>query len=164
VSARAPLAVADLARLAAIAAEAPDRRRLFSEADALVQQAIGHKLFTITRVHESAHEVERLYSSNPAAYPVGGRKRKPDTAWSRTVLVERHVFVARTPEEVREAFADHALIESLGIGSIMNVPITFAGRPVGVMNVSHDANWFTPQDADTGRVIAAFLAPALLSR
>jgi hypothetical protein len=32
------------------------------------------------------------------------------------------------------------------------------------MNVSHDADWFTPEDAETGRVIAALLIPALLAR
>jgi GAF domain-containing protein len=80
------------------------------------------------------------------------------------VLAEGRVFVARTPEELRQAFADHELIESLGIGSIMNVPIAFAGRRVGVMNVSHDANWFTPEDVEKGRVIAALLSPALVAR
>jgi GAF domain-containing protein len=163
VSAREPLTVRDLARLAGIAAEAADRHALFAAAAALVERTIGHTLFTVTRVHEATHEVERLYSTNPEAYPVGGRKRKQDTPWSRVVLTEGRVFVARTPEEVRQAFADHALIESLGIGSIMNVPIAFAGRRLGVMNVSHAAHWFTPEDVEKGRVIAALLAPAFLA-
>jgi hypothetical protein len=164
VSPGAPLTAADLARLAGLAGEAADRRLVLGEADRLVQRGIGHKLFTVMRVHESTQEVERLYSSNPEAYPVGGRKRKQDTPWSRTVLGERRVFVARTPAEVREAFADHALIESLGIGSIMNVPIIVGGRSIGVMNVSHDAHWFTAEDADLGQVIAALLAPSVLAR
>jgi GAF domain-containing protein len=164
VSAREPLTVRDLAYLAGIAAEAADPHALFAAADALVKRTIGHKLFTIMRVHETAHEVERLYSTNAKAYPVGGRKQKQDTPWSRVVLTEGRVFVARTPEELRQAFADYELIGSLGIGSIMNVPIAFAGRRVGVMNVSHDANWFTPEDVEKGRVIAALLSPALVAR
>ena len=162
-SARAPLGIGDLARLAELAAGTADRPALFAAADALVQRTIGHRLFTIMRLHETDHEVERVYTSNPRAYPVGGRKRKQDTPWSRTVLTEGRVFVARTPAEIREAFPDHALIESLGIGSIMNVPITLAGRRVGTMNVSHDAHWFTAEDADRGRVVAALLAPAFLA-
>ena len=163
-SAREPLTVHDLARLAGIAAEVLDPHALFAAADALVRRTIGHRLFTIMRVHEAAHEVERLYSTNTEAYPVGGRKQKRDTPWSQVVLTEGRVFVARTPEELRQAFADHELIESLGIGSIMNVPIAFAGRRVGVMNVSHDANRFTPEDVEKGRVIAALLSPALVAR
>jgi GAF domain-containing protein len=160
---RAPLTVRDLADLAVIAAEREDPPALFAAADALVKRTIGHKLFTVMRVHEATQEVERLYSSNPRAYPVGGRKRKADTPWGRVVLTEGRVFVARTPEEIRQAFADHELISSLGIGSIMNVPIGAAGRRLGTMNVSHDADWFTPEDAEKGRVIAALLAPALLA-
>ena len=86
-----------------------------------------------------------------------------EAPWGRVVLTEGRVFVARTPEEIRRAFTDHELIASLGIGSIMNVPIGFAGRRLGTMNVSHQADWFTPEDADTGRVIAAVLAPALFA-
>jgi hypothetical protein len=160
---RAPLTVRDLADLAAIAADRADPAALFAAADALVARTIGHKLFTVMRVHETAQEVERLYSSHPAAYPVGGRKPKADTPWGRIVLAEGRVFVARTPDEVRQAFADHELIFSLGIGSIMNVPIGAAGRRLGTMNVSHDADWFTAEDAEKGRVIAAVLAPALLA-
>jgi hypothetical protein len=78
------------------------------------------------------------------------------------VLTEGRVFVARTPAEIRRAFPDHERLGSLGIGSIMNVPIAVAGRCLGVMNVSHEANWFTREDAEHGRVIAALLAPALL--
>jgi GAF domain-containing protein len=160
---RAPLTVHDLAALAAIAADRGDPSALFAAADALVGRTIGHKLFTVMRVHEKAQEVERLYTSNPEAYPVGGRKPKADTPWGRVVLTEGRVFVARTPDEVRRAFADHELIASLGIGSIMNVPISVAGRRLGTMNVSHDAGWFTDEDALKGRVIAALLAPALLA-
>jgi GAF domain-containing protein len=137
---------------------------LFAAADALVRRTIGHTLFTVTRVRETVPEVERVYTTDAGAYPVGGRKQKGDTPWSRTVLGEGRVFVAHTPEEIREAFSDHELILSLGIGSIMNVPVTAAGRRVGVMNVSHAAGWFTAEDAEAGRAIAALLAPALVGR
>jgi hypothetical protein len=161
-TARSPLTVGDLAHLAAIAADTADPHALFAAADLLVQRTIGHKLFTVTRVHARTQEVERLYSTNVQAYPVGGRKQKQDTHWGRVVLMEGRVFVARTPQEIRQAFPDHERLDSLGIGSIMNVPIAFAGRGLGVMNVSHEANWFTSEDAGHGRVIAALLTPALL--
>jgi hypothetical protein len=162
VSLREPLTVGDLADLAAVAGDAADPLVLFAAAERLVRRTIGHRLFTVTRVHEAAREVERVYSTNPDAYPVGGRKQKRDTAWGQTVLAEGRVFLARTPAEVREAFADHELLARLGIGAILNVPIAAAGRRLGVMNVSHEADWFTPGDVERGRVIAALLTPALL--
>ncbi len=159
---RAPLTVADLARLAALVAEPTEPRVVFAAADRLVASTIGHRLFTVTRVHPATQEVERLYTSDPAAYPVGGRKPKRDTDWGRIVLTEGRVFVAATPEEVRRHFADHARLAGLGIGAILNVPIAAAGRVRGVMNVSHRAAWFTAEDVERGRVIAGLLTPALL--
>jgi len=161
---RQPLTQRDLATLAQVAARAHRPDELYAAADALVQRTIGHKLFTILRADEARDEVERAYSSNARAYPVGGRKKKQDTHWGRVVLAEGQVFIAHTPDEVKHAFADYELIFSLGVGSIMNVPIGFAGRRLGTMNVSHDANWFTSEDAECGRVIAALLAPELLAR
>jgi GAF domain-containing protein len=161
---RQPLTVADLARLAATAAAARDPHALLAAADRLVHRTIGHALFTVTRVHPATQEVERVYTTDSAAYPVGGRKPKRDTAWGRVVLAEGRVFLAPTPEEVRAAFPDHATLERLGIGAVLNVPIAAAGRPLGVMNVSHRAGWFTPDDVDRGRVIAGLLLPAFLAR
>src|SRR5437660_12442387 len=88
---------------------------------------------------ETSSEVERVYSSNPAAYPVGGRKAKHGTPWGAQVLDHGKIFIARDPAELRAAFPDYELILSLGIGSIMNVPIMHAGRCRGIVNFSHDA-------------------------
>ena len=162
-NARRKLTLSDLAGLAERFAVEPQPALLYAAIDALVQQAIGHRLFTLMRVHEATDEVERIYSSNPAAYPVGGRKVKRGTPWSRAVLDRGEVFVARNADEVREAFADHDLIFSLGIGSIMNVPIAWAGRRLGTMNISHDAGWFTAEDERAGRLVVPFLVPALLA-
>ena len=82
---------------------AHEPRALYEAVDALVQEIMGHLLLTIMRVHEATMEVERVYSSNVAAYPVGGRKTKRGTPWSKVVLDRGEVFVARTPDEVRAA-------------------------------------------------------------
>jgi len=131
--AKRALTLADLASLAERFAVEPQPALLYAAIDTLVQEVIGHRLFTLMRVHEATDEVERVYSSNTAAYPVGGRKVKRGTPWSRAVLDRGEVFVARNAAEVQDAFADHALIFSLGIGSIVNVPIAWAGRRLGTM-------------------------------
>jgi hypothetical protein len=156
------LTLRDLEALAGRFAIEREPARLHAAADALVQEVIGHRLFTLMRVDAERVEVVRVYSSNASAYPVGGRKQKRGTPWSHVVLERCEVFVARTPEQIRETFADHALMENLGIGSVMNVPIAWAGRCIGTMNVSHDAGWFTRQDEVAARLIAPFLVPSLL--
>jgi hypothetical protein len=157
------LTLIDLATLAQLSASVHKPQALYEAVDALVQEVIGHRLLTIMRVHEATMEVERVHSSNVAAYPVGGRKPKRGTPWSKVVLDKGEVFVASTPDEVRAAFDDYDLIFSLGVGSIMNVPIGYRGRRLGTMNISNEAGWFRDQDAAAGLLIASLLVPALMA-
>jgi hypothetical protein len=160
---RTALAVADLAAIADIAASASEADAVFRAVEALAQRAIRHKLFTIMRLHAESTEVERVYSSLPDAYPVSGRKPKEGTPWGEQVLDRGEIFIANTPAAVERAFADHALIFSLGIGAIMNVPIRWSGRSLGTMNICHEAGWFAEGDKAPGRLLAALLVPPLLA-
>ncbi len=157
------LTLRDLAAIAEVCAGRHEPGQLYTAVDALVQRAIGHRLFTLMRFHEATMEVERVHSSNTRAYPVGGRKPKRGTPWGQVVLDQGEVFIARDADEVRRAFDDHALIFSLGIESIMNVPIGFCGRRLGTMNIANEAHWFREEDAEAGRLIAALLVPAFLA-
>jgi GAF domain-containing protein len=159
---RTAVTLADVTSVAEVAANAVDADAVFHAVDALTQKTIGHRLFTIMRLHTATHEVERLYSSLPDAYPVSGRKPKQGTPWGEQVLDRGEIFIANTPDEVRAAFADYALIFSLGIGAIMNVPIRFHGRSLGTMNICHEAGWFSDADRAPGRLLASLLVPPLL--
>jgi GAF domain-containing protein len=160
---RHPFRPTDLAALAELSAGRHEPSQLYGAVDALVQRVIGHTLFTIMRFHEATMEVERVYSSNTHAYPVGGRKPKRGTEWGRVVLDRGEVFIARDADEVRRTFEDHALIFSLGVGAIMNVPVGFCGKRLGTMNISNEEHWFREVDAEAGRLIAALLVPAFLT-
>lgn len=160
---RQPLTVADLAAAAEVAAgdNAPDA--VFRAAEALAQRTIGHRLFTVMRLHAASAEVERVYSSRPEAYPVGGRKPKQGTEWGAKVLDRGEVFLAATPDEVRHVFSDYELIFSLGVGAILNVPIRFRGCSLGTLNLCHEAGWFRDSDVAPARLIAGLLAAPLLA-
>ncbi len=60
----------------------PDRT--FAALDHALAAVLGHKLFTVLRYHEDTGESERLYTNQPAAYPVGGRKPLNTTSDGRT--------------------------------------------------------------------------------
>ncbi len=151
----------DLNRLA-VARDAGDGS-IYRALDELSAATIGHRLFTIMRYDPDRTEVERVHTSNPAAYPLGGRKRKRDTAWADQVLGGNKVFRATTPQEIRAAFDDHETILGLGIGSILNVPVAYQGRCIGTMNLCHETGWYQPQDERTGLTLALYLIPALLT-
>lgn len=126
-------------RLAVAATGQP--HALFAALAAVAAEAMGCVLFTAMRFDAAAGEVERLYSTNPDAYPVGGRKAKRDTPWATQVLSECRVFVGSGDAAIRGAFDDHEKILALGLHSIINVPVVVAGTCVGTVNflMSRDA-------------------------
>ena len=160
---RLALTLDDIASVGEVAATASDPAAVFAAVAVLAQKAIGHRLFTIMRLHADAQEVERLYSSLPDAYPVSGRKPKQGTPWGEQVLDRGEIFIANTPAEVESAFSDHALIFSLEIGAIMNVPIRFRGRSLGTMNICSPAGHFSDADRAPGKLLAGLLVPPLLA-
>jgi hypothetical protein len=161
VTARRELRFDDLAQLVDALRSAGQAAPIYQAVETLSAAVIGHRLFTIMRFDTARAEVERVHSSTPAVYPVGGRKAKRDTAWSDHTLRDMKVFRASGPEAIRAAFDDHATILSLGLGSVLNIPLVLGGRCIGTMNLLHAADWYTPQDEPTGLLLGAFLLPVL---
>lgn len=145
------------------AAAAPDQPAALLGAVARIAiEAMDCALFTVMRFHENAMEVERLYSTNTAAYPVGGRKAKRDTAWGRHVLTERRVFVGEGEAALRAAFDDHATIFGLGLRSMINVPVVYADTCIGTMNFSMRGEKVPAGAVATATALALIATPALL--
>jgi GAF domain-containing protein len=161
VTTRRELRIDDLAELVAALRSADRAESIFRAVDTLSAAVIGHRLFTIMRFDAERAEVERVHSSMPAVYPVGGRKAKRDTAWSDHTLRDMKVFRASGPEAIGAAFDDHATILSLGLGAVLNIPLVLGGRCIGTMNLLHAADWYGPQDEPTGLLLGAFLLPVL---
>jgi len=163
-SGRRDLRLDDLAALVEALRGADQPPRIFHAVAALSAAVIGHRLFTVMRHDPERAEVERVYTSLPSVYPVGGRKAKAQTAWADHVLRDMRVFRASSPEEIRAAFDDHATIIGLGLGAILNVPLVVGGHCVGTMNLLHETGWYTPQDEPAALLLGAFLLPALVHR
>lgn len=134
---------------------------VFVAVEEAVRQTIGFRLLTILFVVPDRSAVQRIHSSNPAAYPVSGRKPFRTTEWGVNLMVERKPWLGRTVEDIRWAFFDHELIESLGCGCCINAPVAAFGQIHGTLNVL-DA----PLAYDSGQVpvveaIASFLVEPL---
>ena len=128
----------------------------------VAEEAMGCALFTVMRFHEDAMEVERLYSTDTAAYPLGGRKTKRDTPWGRHVLTERKVFVGEGEAAIRAAFDDHATIFGLGLRSIINVPAVYGDVCFGTLNFLKRKATMSADDVAVATALALIAAPALL--
>jgi GAF domain-containing protein len=157
-----PRGALTLDEVAAVAA-ASSAAETYAIVEALAQRALGHRLFTLMLFHEATEEVERVYSTRPDVYPVGGRKPKRGNPWGAIVLERGEVYLGRTADDIRWAFDDHPLILALGLESVMNVPVAFRGRPLGTMNLLHEADRYGPEDVPVGRLLAGLLVPELLA-
>jgi GAF domain-containing protein len=143
---------------------ASDAETAFRLADKAAAKLIGHQLFTIMAFHQEAMEVERCYSSNPDKYPTGGRKQKRNTAWGHHVLEQGRHFIGYNADDIRDNFDDHAVIEELGLESVLNVPIAHDGVTIGTMNILDVADYYSEDHVDIAVAIASALADVLRKR
>ncbi|MEP3636509.1 MAG: GAF domain-containing protein [Paracoccaceae bacterium] len=117
----------------------------FKALEALVDKTISVKLFTLMEVDNERGVARRNYSNMPDAYATSGEKPINDDAWTQQVQGRQETFVANSIEEIAAVFPDHALIQSLGCESCLNLPIVVNGNVIGTLNCLHDAGHFTPE-------------------
>ncbi len=135
----------------------------FDALEVALGRLIGHKLFTLMVLDTEKGEAERLYSSQPDAYPVRGRKPLGEmTEWGRHVIEGRRPYLGNTAADIRWAFFDHELIASLGCGSVINLLVTFNGVLLGTINMLHEENYYGDCDLEIGAPFAQILTPLYL--
>jgi len=149
--------------------EAKSANAAWQALDTLAQSVSGHRLFTATTTDVRAGLVRRAYSSRPVEYPSSGTKplRGNSGDWFETVFTRREVFVANTIGEIAKVFPDHELIGSMGLGSVVNLPIVLEGELVATINLLDAAGHYTPEKVEAARsglAIPARLCCALALR
>ncbi|WP_208971512.1 hypothetical protein [Kineococcus rubinsiae] len=108
----------------------------FDVVEAAAQAGLGVRLFTVLAWDDERAALQRIHTSHPVEYPVGGEKFMPrDAPWPQQVLVQRRPYLGRTPAEVAAVFADWPTIEALGCGATLNVPVVDDGRTLGSLSL-----------------------------
>ena len=133
------------------------------------RRMLGEGLLTVNVDAAPAHDdgetidLQRVWTSDPAAYPVGGRKRKTLTPWTRQLLRGAQMFVGEGDAALREVFDDHALITSLGLRAVVNVPLLDAqGRCVATFNLLGVRPTWQPQELALVQLLALLATPWVL--
>lgn len=122
---------------------------------------LGPGLLTINTWQVETGEIGRLWSSDPAAYPVGGKKVKGDTAWTRQLLVRGEVFVGEGDAALAAVFDDIAVIRGLGLNGVVNVPLCEGGRVIGTFNYLTAVESWTGDQITVLRVLGQMALPAV---
>ncbi len=136
---------------------------LFPALDELCADLVGHKLFSCSVFDMTGSQkgvAARVYTSDPANYPVSGLKEIVPNRWTDIVIRQRKVFVANSVEGFADVFPDHALIASLGLGSVVNLPILLRGAFIGTLNMLHEPGFYSQ---DRLRDLDQLTLPALLT-
>jgi transcriptional regulator with GAF, ATPase, and Fis domain len=151
------LTASQLRRLTASRNDTP--QEFFDEVARTAAEAMGCALFTVMRLDPGTQEVERLYSTDRAIYPLGGRKKKRDTDWARQVLKDQRLFIGEGDAAIRAAFDDHETIIGLGLHSIINVPLTANdGACIGTLNFLMRQPKVTNAEVEIARKLATLAA------
>jgi hypothetical protein len=133
------------------------RPSTLTEVHEMLRAEMGLKLFTILAFTDGGQTLQRIYSSHPQQYPVGGRKDVvADVAadWVTRCRDEQAPYFGETREDVRRIFTDSALIESLGCTSIINVPIVRHGVSIGALNILDAEGTYSGADIEKALAIA----------
>jgi len=126
----------------------------------VLQETTGYVFVTLFLIHRG--ETLRIFTTEDALYPVGVRKPMAQTAWGDLVIRRRKSFLATDVQGVRSAFFDHATIESLGCGSAISVPIVYAGKCLGVLNLNDREHHYGAAHVAIVEALAPALVPVLL--
>lgn len=154
------ITIEDHHELAAAHAAARDHASLFAAVAAVLRRRVGFGLLTMLRLEPDGEQVQRLFTTDAIHYPLAGTEALGSTPWGDHVLRQGRPFLGPDRAGVRWAFpADCDLIESLGLGATMNVPIVALGRVLGSMNILDREHRYD----DTHLAAACGLAPYLLA-
>lgn len=151
----------DAMALSRLFASSGQPQTVFEAFDAITKRLVGHELLTMLYVDGS--EVARIYSNQPAQYPVFGRKLVAKTPWGDHVLTGRRSFLGRDKASIRWAFSDHVLIESMGLGSVINVPALYNGETIGTINLLAPEGFYREEHVAPIEQLAPLLVPAFLA-
>ncbi len=157
------LSASEIASITDALATATPLAAVLKVVDRIAAQRIGTIVFSASLCHVDAMEVERIYSSRPQDYAVGVRTNKRQTSWGRQVLLQRKVFVGEGALEMAAAFDDKEGMASIGVRSIINVPIVVQGRCLGVLNFGRGVERVSPADVTIARFLGLAACPAFLA-
>ena len=139
----------------------------FRDLVAAARRSPGARLVTISTTEVDENRMTRVYSTDPASYPVGGvgepLREGDDDPWYDRVVVQQQPWVSFDVEDLRANFADHELIASLGCGAIINVPVIHDGATIGSINLLDAEGRYDHSSVDAAIELAARIVPVLVS-
>lgn len=126
-------------------ASGPDgAARVFAYVADGLRRDVGSLLTTASVYDFTQMRTRRVYTDDPAAYPLGNFKRLDRNRYFEVVIEGGAVHAATTIEQIAEVFFDWRKIRDLGCESCLNLPAIVDGRVIGTINLLHRKGRYVP--------------------
>lgn len=144
-----------------LAPSSSDARAVFEAVTKACLDQFGFRFLTILKILPDPVNVLRVHSSSPDDYLIGALKPMGGTPWGKLVIDDGQAWLGNGAEEVLWAFPDAQLILSKGCEACACVPVTTAGKTIGVLSLNAALNAYTTDDLHEMSRVAQLLIPAL---
>lgn len=149
--------------------EATTAHEIWEALHRLCVETVGGRLFSVMNVDWQSKVNSRVYTTHPEQYPVSGTKPFNPTHWWQVIHDERRPFCANTLSDIADVFPDPDMIGSLGLGSVINVPVVLENQIAGTLNLLDEEHFYTAERVEAAAHLmlpgkTAFLAAKALAK
>ena len=134
---------------------------IFNSLDNILNDFIGHKLFTILKFDKINSKLERIYTSNPREYSLQGKKDVIRNFWQVQVLEIGVVNIGYNSQDIKNSFSDFDLIKKLGCSSVLIIPVKSRGNIKGSVNLLHEESWYSNNHVKIAQSLVSVISEAL---
>ena len=134
---------------------------IFNSLDNILNDFIGHKLFTILKFDKINSNLERVYTSKPREYPLQGKKDVIRNFWQVQVLEKGIAYIGYNSQDVKNSFSDFDLIKKLGCSSVLIIPVKSGGNIKGSVNLLHEESWYSNNHVEIAQSLVSVISEAL---
>ena len=134
---------------------------IFNSLDNILNDFIGHKLFTILKFDKINSKLERIYTSNPREYPLQGKKDVIRNFWQVQVLEKGIAYIGYNSQDIKNSFSDFDLIKKLGCSSVLIIPVKSGGNIKGSVNLLHEESWYSNSHVKIAQSLVSVISEAL---
>ena len=134
---------------------------IFNSLDNILNDFIGHKLFTILKFDKINSKLERIYTSNPREYPLQGKKDVIRNFWQVQVLEKGIAYIGYNFQDIKNSFSDFDLIKKLGCSSVLIIPVKSGGNIKGSVNLLHEESWYSNNHVEIAQSLVSVISEAL---
>ncbi|CAO2651721.1 Nn.00g000040.m01.CDS01 [Neocucurbitaria sp. VM-36] len=160
--------VSNLNQLAALLHDNTSPSAIWSKLDETMTELFGFRLFTVlqfsrergpSRVHSTRPDLHPLGQKQPELSNAGSGFTPPQRhAWIQTVIIEGKTWHGSIKEDLKDVFEDWKLLWSVGLGSVLNIPIRRDGQTIGSLNILDQEHAYDSADLVPGILIAQLIA------